>query len=203
MADCLLRKKTWDTYTTYNSHKTKVGEIPKTLKDPLSASSIPIIPGCDIIGTVLKCSTITYCDSSISEGDTVVDLNRELGGNARFILVPHSKIICINPKPKPVNGGGITLTPPQPSKTSDACNLAYLPAFQCLYRVGNNSAQPGDRVLIADATTNTGNAAVKLALVAGATVHATTHPQFHSKLTNGGEGCVWRGWGLALDPTCV
>ena len=112
-----------------------------------------------MIGRVVQAGkgSMTY---GISDGDRVCAINFDLGGHAKYVIVPCYELIKV---------------PPKVDSAHAVCLLRpYVTAFQCLHDAGDHPVMAGDRVLVIGGTGACGFAFVELAIAAGArAVYAT------------------------------
>ena len=114
-------------------------------------------PGCDIVGTVVKCGQEVFL-SGISEGERVACITRS-GGNARYIRLPADSLVK-------------TRDDVDPSEASGAI-LPYFMAFQILQSGMSpprryKASLKGKQILIAENTGIVGLAMASLCKVGGA-----------------------------------
>jgi len=128
--------------------------------------SLPYTPGCDLVGRVIQCGTGAN-EYDIREDDFVAAMGLNLGGNARYVSVPAHQLVKI---------------PEDLDLIETVCMLRpYLTAYQCLHRAENRPIKVGNRVLVVGGSGTVGQAVIRLANSAGASiVYVTAHPKHHS-----------------------
>ena len=99
------------------------------------------------------------CDD-IKLGDRVCSVGLAIGGNAKYAILPSSRVFCC---------------PEDIEPTTVACIARnYMTAYQCLHRAGGMKIRPGNKVLIIGGAGALGQALIQLAIAAGADeVYAT------------------------------
>jgi NADPH:quinone reductase-like Zn-dependent oxidoreductase len=113
--------------------------------------------GCDLVGRVVNVGD--RCDD-IKLGDRVCAVGLGIGGNAKYAILPSSRVFCC---------------PEDIDPTVVACLARnYMAAYQCLHRAGGMKIRPGSKVLILGGAGALGQALIQLAISAGADeVYAT------------------------------
>ncbi len=93
-------------------------------------------------------------EENIQTGDLVCALGLSIGGNAKYAIVPSSRVF---------------MCPEDIHPSIAACLLRnYMAAYQCLHRAGGVKVRPGHRVLILGGAGAFGQACIQLAIAAGA-----------------------------------
>lgn len=113
--------------------------------------------GCDLVGRVVNVGN--KCDD-IKLGDRVCSVGLAIGGNAKYAILPSSRVFCC----------------PEDIEPRIVACLArnYMAAYQCLHRAGGMKIRPGNKVLIIGGSGSLGQALIQLAVAAGADeVYAT------------------------------
>lgn len=107
--------------------------------------------GCDLVGRVINVGT--RCDD-IKVGDRVCAVGLAIGGNAKYAILPSSRVFCC---------------PEDIHPTKVACLARnYMAAYQSLHRAGGAKIRPGQKVLIIGGAGALGQALIQLAIAAGA-----------------------------------
>ena len=107
--------------------------------------------GCDLVGRVINVGT--RCDD-IKVGDRVCAVGLAIGGNAKYAILPSSRVFCC---------------PEDIHPTKVACLARnYMAAYQSLHRAGGSKIRPGQKVLIIGGAGALGQALIQLAIAAGA-----------------------------------
>jgi NADPH:quinone reductase-like Zn-dependent oxidoreductase len=117
----------------------------------------PCKMGCDLVGRVINVGD--KCED-IKIGDRVCAVGLAIGGNAKYAILPSSRVFCC---------------PEDIHPTKVACLVRnYMTAYQCLHRAGGAKIRPGSKVLILGGAGALGQALIQLSIVAGADeVYAT------------------------------
>jgi NADPH:quinone reductase-like Zn-dependent oxidoreductase len=126
----------------------------------------PYKTGCDLVGRVINVGI--DADESIHVGDLVCSLGLSIGGNAKYAIIPSSRVfVC----PEDIH----------PSIT--ACLVRnYMAAYQCLHRAGGKKIKAGHRVLVLGGAGAFGQACIQLAIAAGAEMVYATGKSDRSKI---------------------
>ena len=107
--------------------------------------------GCDLVGRVINVGN--RCDD-IKVGDRVCAVGLAIGGNAKYAILPSSRVFCC---------------PEDIHPTKVACLARnYMAAYQSLHRAGGAKIRPGQKVLIVGGAGALGQALIQLAITAGA-----------------------------------
>jgi NADPH2:quinone reductase len=107
--------------------------------------------GCDLVGRVINVGT--RCDD-IKVGDRVCAVGLAIGGNAKYAILPSSRVFCC---------------PEDIHPTKVACLARnFMAAYQSLHRAGGSKIRPGQKVLIIGGAGALGQALIQLAIAAGA-----------------------------------
>ena len=135
----------------------------------------PLTPGYDFVGTV---DAVGEGVDAFAVGDRVADLTT-IGSNAQFTVRPAAGLV---PVPADVDAAAAT-----------TLVLSWLTAQQALFRVGQ--LQPGGRLLVVGGNGAVGQAAIALAKLHGAEVHATASERHHDLLRSLGANPLPREGG--------
>lgn len=133
--------------------------------------SLPTTPGYDCVGVIVKVGDKVRDDGILKVGDAVAALV-QTGGNARYMVIPSEDVVRVS--------GSID--------SSQAASVVsyYTTAYQALHRVRPRQKKDtleGSKILITGGNGPVGQAAIELALRAGAQiVYATALERFHPLL---------------------
>lgn len=113
--------------------------------------------GCDLVGRVINVGD--KCED-VKIGDRVCAVGLAIGGNAKYAILPSSRVFCC---------------PEDIHPTKVACLVRnYMAAYQCLHRAGGAKIRPGQKILIIGGAGALGQALIQLSIAAGAEeVYAT------------------------------
>ncbi len=126
----------------------------------------PYKTGCDLVGRVINVGI--DADENIHVGDLVCSLGLSIGGNAKYAIIPSSRVfVC----------------PEDIHPTITACLVRnYMAAYQCLHRAGGKKIKAGHRVLVIGGAGAFGQACIQLAIAAGAEMVYATGKSDRSKI---------------------
>ena len=130
-------------------------------------------PGCDAVGTVVKCGQEVFL-SGLSEGERVAIIAPEYGCNARYIRVPVDKLVKVRDDIDPSEASGAL--------------LPYFIAFQTLFSgisppLRYKAPLKGKRVLVAENTGIVGLAIASLCKVGRAkSTHIVCPEEYHEQI---------------------
>ena len=117
----------------------------------------PFKVGCDLVGVIIKIGS--KCSTNFKIGDKVCAIGLGIGGNSRYVTLPHEQLLPSSSDIHP---------------TIVACIIrTYTAAYQCLYRVGGSKIRKNQNVLIIGGSGSFGRAAIQLSVAAGAKVYGT------------------------------
>jgi len=127
----------------------------------------PYKTGCDLVGRVINVGD--RVEGNIQEGDLVCAMGLSIGGNAKYAIVPSSRIFSC---PEDIDPSVI------------ACLVRnYMAAYQCLHRVGGLKVKPDHKILILGGAGAFGQACIQLAIAAGADEIYATGKSDQSQIT--------------------
>lgn len=107
--------------------------------------------GSDLVGRVVNVGN--KCED-IKVGDRVCALGLAIGGNAKYAILPASRVF---------------FCPEDIPPTTVVCLVRnFMAAYQCLHRAGGSKIRPGSKVLITGGAGALGQALIQLAVAAGA-----------------------------------
>lgn len=107
--------------------------------------------GCDLVGRIINVGSKV---EDVKIGDRVCAVGLGIGGNAKYAILPESRVFCC---------------PEDIHPTKVACLARnYMAAYQCLHRAGGRKIKPGDKVLVIGGSGALGQALIQLAIAAGA-----------------------------------